>query len=271
MKAAALLLLLCPLVAMAQESSQSTSQTSSQTSEKKRITYDESLPASSENEGAWDFAVWGGGGHRIAGGFRNQSVTLPPPFPTEVIPVRSDRVGSVGVINLALRAGKILTSEHGSGWYRGNFEYAVDVFPVYVLTGVKSRLKVGPIPCPPTLTGLPPGFCPLPGISTSVGPGTVYGAGFNPLVMKWNFTGARRLSPYFELNGGVLFTNHEVPVNTSSTNFMSGAAIGVNLFTRPKRAISLDFRYIHISNAGLSDLNPGINTLQGQIGYHWFK
>ena len=101
--------------------------------------------------------------------------------------------------------------------------------------------------------------------------GTAYGAGFNPFIVKWDFTGTRRVSPYFELGGGLLFTNKDIPFGTSSVNFTPQATLGFNLFTRQDRAISFDLHYEHISNAGLASPNPGFNTVQGRVGYHWFK
>jgi lipid A 3-O-deacylase len=256
MKVAGILLLLCAAYLSAQTSQ--TTQTR-QSDNKRHSTVVESLPATALHKGAWDIGIWGGGGHRVAGGFRTSSF--------QGITVRSDRIGDVSVANAGVRIGKVLTSELGGGWYRGNFEYAVDLIPVYVLTGLSVRTQlVSPITCP-IVTSTP---CPPPNIVSS-GSKTAYGGGFNPVVAKWNFTGNRRFSPDVELNGGVLFTNREAPINTSSVNFMSGGTLGMNIFTRRNRAISLDFRYVHISNAGLSTLNPGINTLQGQIGYHWFK
>ena len=52
---------------------------------------------------------------------------------------------------------------------------------------------------------------------------------------------------------------------------MPEASLGVQIFTREKRAISIAAKYVHISNAGLAAPNPGINTIQFAIGYHWFK
>jgi hypothetical protein len=94
---------------------------------------------------------------------------------------------------------------------------------------------------------------------------TAYGAGINPLNLKWNFATRGRVVPYFELSGGTLFTNHEVPAFTSKVNFTSGAALGTH-FLGDSRNWSLEVRYMHISNAGLADPNPGINTVQVRVG-----
>ena len=68
-----------------------------------------------------------------------------------------------------------------------------------------------------------------------------------------------------ELNGGTLFTNHDVPAGTNTVNFTSAAALGTH-FLGDSRNWSVEVRYMHISNAGLGDPNPGINTVQVRLG-----
>ncbi len=136
-----------------------------------------------------------------------------------------------GIWNLNLRYGWVLTRPHGPGFLAGRFEYAVDATPVYL---VFQR-------------------------------NTVYGGGFNPVVLKWNFATRGRIVPYAEVAGGVLFTTREVPAGTSTANFTPGAAFGIH-FLRARHNISFAVRYGHISNAGLSQPNPGINTVQFSIG-----
>ena len=58
---------------------------------------------------------------------------------------------------------------------------------------------------------------------------TAYGAGFNPFNLKWDFATRGNFVPYFELSGGVLFTNHDVPAGTNSVNFTPSAAMGTHL------------------------------------------
>jgi hypothetical protein len=150
----------------------------------------------------------------------------------------SGGTADTGVWNAGVRVGKVLTDEHGSGLLRGNLEYAVDLIPAYLL------------------------IFPLQ---------TSYAGGFDPFILKWNFTSGRKVAPYLELGGGVLLSLDDVPPGTNNVNFMPQASFGVQIFTREKRAISVAAKYVHISNAGLSTPNPGINTIQFAIGYHWFK
>jgi len=140
--------------------------------------------------------------------------------------------GNTGVSNGGLRYGWVLTGPHLPSFLRGSFEYAVDAVPLFLV------------------------FQPA---------NTAYGVGFDPLGLKWNFRHHGRISPFLELTGGVLFTNHDVPTGTNKVNFMDQAALGMHILGA-KHNVSLEVRYLHISNAGLATPNPGINTVQVRVG-----
>jgi lipid A 3-O-deacylase len=137
-----------------------------------------------------------------------------------------------GVFNMGLRYGWILTDAHGPGFLRGRFEYAVDVVPLFLVAQ-----------------------------STN----TAYGFGVNPFALKWNFGSHRTVVPYLDVGGGALFSNVKVPEGTSHVNFTPSGALGVH-FLRRKYNWSAEVRYMHISNAGISRPNPGINTVQVRLG-----
>lgn len=139
------------------------------------------------------------------------------------------------VWNAGVRYGWVLTAPHGPGFLSGRFEYAVDAVPVFL---VFQRAN------------------------------TAYGGGVNPFALKWIFATRGNVEPYLELNGGTLFTNHEVPAGTSTVNFTSSAALGVH-FVRD-HTWTVEVRYMHISNAGLTKPNPGINTVQVRVGFGKF-
>ena len=144
----------------------------------------------------------------------------------------------VRTVNLGLRLGKVLTGDHGPGFLHGNFEWAADVIPFYF---IRQPAK------------------------------DAFGGGFNPVNLKWNFTRSTHAVPYLELGGGVLFTNTEVPVGTSTVNFLTHGAVGLHIFVRPSQALTVNTRFEHISNAGLAVPNPGINTVQFTAGWSWFR
>jgi lipid A 3-O-deacylase len=132
--------------------------------------------------------------------------------------------------------GWVITGPHWPGLLRGRFEYTVSVVPMYLI------------------------FQPA---------NTAYGAGFDPLGLKWDFVRRGRFSPYLELTGGTLFSNKNIPTYTNTVNFTPSAAFGTHILGE-KYNWSVELRYLHISNAGLATPNPGINTVQFRLGFGRF-
>lgn len=141
-----------------------------------------------------------------------------------------------GIFNIGARYGWILTAPHGPGVLRGRFEYAVDVVPLFLVVQQAN---------------------------------TAYGFGVNPFALKWNFEVHRRVVPYLEVGGGTLFTNVKAPPDTSHVNFTTSGAAGMH-FLRRKYNWSAEARFMHISDAGLTRPNPGINTIQVRLGFGIF-
>ena len=139
------------------------------------------------------------------------------------------------VWNAGVRYGWILTDPHLPGFLNGRFELAVDAVPAFA---VFQRAN------------------------------TAFGGGVNPVGFKWIFATRGHVAPYLELNGGTLFTTHEVPAGISTVNFTTGAAFGMYFFR--EHTWSVDVRYLHISDAGLTRLNPGLNTVQVRLGFGKF-
>lgn len=136
--------------------------------------------------------------------------------------------------------GIVLTGDHLRGWMQGNFEFAGEFMPVYDVF-----------------------------LSTGT---TAHGASVKPVILRWNFTGAKRIAPYFQLEGGFLITDKNIPPgNTSSFNFNPGGSGGLTFFTRPGEAFVLEFGGIHHSNASLGTQNYGYNgSFFFSFGYTWF-
>jgi hypothetical protein len=165
-------------------------------------------------QGDHELELWTGGGHSVNGG-----------------------VGGISSWNVGLRYAWILTGLHGPGILRGQFEYGVDVVPVFLVFERNA---------------------------------TAYGFALNPIVLKWDFQKRRRVVPYLEASGGPLFTNRDVPPGISRVNFESGGAAGL-YFPAGKCCLSEELRYTHISDAGLTNPNPGGNRVQGRLGFSVFR
>lgn len=153
-----------------------------------------------------------------------------------------------------VRFGRVLTGENGSGWRRGTLEYDIDLTPVeiYHLPSVAAHGN---------------------GLNIITPAKTYYTGGFNPFVVKWNFTGGQRWVPYASVEGGIVFSNGDLPQgDTANVNFTSGAAFGLHRFVSSGNAWTFQGKIFHLSNASLGPHNPGINAaVQFKIGYTWFK
>ena len=141
------------------------------------------------------------------------------------------RTGDTGILSLGFRYGWVLTQARGPSPLRGRLEYAVDAVPATLVFQRNST----------------------------------FGTGIDPVVLKWNLQRHGRWAPYMEIDGGLLFTTEQVPPGTSNVNFTPGAALGIQFFGHHWNPV-IAARYLHISNAGLSAPNPGINTVQVMLG-----
>jgi lipid A 3-O-deacylase len=178
-------------------------------------------------------------------------------------------------------AGKMLTSEIGTGLFKGNFEYGVEVFPFWQSYTPKfSRISCASLPT----GGSGAIFCSNP---YTVG-GKFTGASITPIILRWNLTHGSRLMPWVQGAGGVLWTSDKYPAvgdlnpldptqtgpgaNTSVWNFTPQFGVGAHYFVKPRRSIDFAANAVHISSASLGDKNPGVNTsVQFSVGYSWWK
>jgi hypothetical protein len=174
-----------------------------------------------------------------------------------------------------VQAGKVLTPVVYAGPLSGQFEMGVNIMPLWqaytpaahtvqetcTANGVKSSCTV------------------------STGGGTYRGVSLTPVIFRWNFlTRSRRVQPWLQAAGGLIYTTHQFPPNylsnsalgldgsTSVWNFSPQGGVGVHYFTRANRSIDLGVNAVHISSASIGDRNPGVNaSLQLQVGYTFWK
>jgi hypothetical protein len=116
-----------------------------------------------------------------------------------------------------------------------------------------------------------------------VGGGTYIGVSVMPVIFRWNFlTKSRRIQPWFQAAGGVIYTTHKFPPDvlvphgtpggTSVWNFSPQGGFGIHYFKRSGRSIDIGVNAVHISSASLGDRNPGVNaSVEAQVGYTFWK
>jgi hypothetical protein len=172
-------------------------------------------------------------------------------------------------LSAGIQAAKPLTPVLKAGVFSGQFEYGVNIMPLWQAY----------TPAPHEQSFSYPG-------GSFLGPdggGTYRGVSLTPVIFRWNFlTGSRRFQPWFQGAGGVIYTTHKFPPDllvlhgtpggTSVFNFSPQGGIGFHYFTRDKRSIDLGVNALHISSASLGDHNPGVNaSIQVQVGYTFWK
>jgi lipid A 3-O-deacylase len=163
-------------------------------------------------------------------------------------------------LNAGVRIGKVLTDAAGPGILRGQFEYAAELIPYWQAFTPKETYNL--------ITVEPPRQ-----VTTG---GTYTGLSMTPIILRWNLVRWKRVMPWLQGGGGLLWTNHKFPPNgprgTSVWNFEPQFGVGMHYFVKPNQAITFAANAVHISNASLGDANPGVNaTVQFQIGYTWWK
>ena len=169
--------------------------------------------------------------------------------------------------------GKPITDVVHAGILSGQFELGANIMPLW--QAYTPAPHYAEYVCS---TPAGPEDCSLP-----VGGGTFRGVSLTPVILRWNFlTRSRRIQPWFQGAGGLIYTTHKFPPNllsfdgidggTSVWNFSPQGGGGVHYFIQPKRSIDLGVNAVHISSASLGDRNPGVNaSIQVQVGYTFWR
>jgi Lipid A 3-O-deacylase (PagL) len=145
-------------------------------------------------------------------------------LPVTWLRAHSDRSLAMGSVDV----GRVMTNLRGPGPLAGQFEFLVEMTPLVVIHQ----------------------------------PARAFGLTASPLHMRWNFApiSRRRFRAFAEASGGVVITNHPVPVRaTTRFNFIDQAGFGVRFAAGARRVWLAGYRFQHISNAGRSEPNPGVN------------
>lgn len=178
-----------------------------------------------------EFGIWGG---------------ISFDAPTWIGKTPDARFGTVGV-----RYGRVLAANDAVA-----FSWTVDAVPVAILS--VNRFTIVP---------------------TGSGSFTVqrrrehtYGAGLSPIGLKLNFRPSQTLQPFVSGTGGFLYFSKEVPVpGAKRFNFTFDLGGGVQIVRKSGRAITIGYKYQHISNGDRSPINPGVDVQMIYGGFSIFK
>jgi hypothetical protein len=184
-------------------------------------------------------------------------------------------------LSAGFQLSKVLSPVAHAGIFSGQFEFGGNIMPLWQAYTPAPHLQN--FKCIDPATG-EPYTCPL-----MFGGGAFRGVSLTPVILRWDFlTKSRRIQPWFQGAGGLIYTTHKFPPNVESTpavngvpginggtcvwNFAPQGGFGIHYFTRAKRSIDLGVNGVHISSASLGDRNPGVNaSVQVQLGYTFWK
>lgn len=90
------------------------------------------------------------------------------------------------------------------------------------------------------------------------------------LVLRYHFLRASPLLPYVEALAGVGTTSLDVREINSDHTFVLEAGVGLSYFVTRGLALTAGYRFQHLSNAGTSRPNRGLNFDTGVFGVSFF-
>jgi Lipid A 3-O-deacylase (PagL) len=88
-----------------------------------------------------------------------------------------------------------------------------------------------------------------------------YGSGLSPVGFQWDFFPSKRVQPFFSGDGGFIYFMDKV-LSPQGSQFMytMDFGTGINIFRKERQAVSIGYRYQHLSNNNISEHNPGMDA-----------
>jgi lipid A 3-O-deacylase len=100
-------------------------------------------------------------------------------------------------------------------------------------------------------------------------PDTAYVISGGPL-FRYNFATGSRWMPYLEVGAGIAATDIRNGDLSTTFEFNLQAGAGLHYFLKDDLALTFQYRFIHLSNAGLEFPNTGVNNSTFLLGVSWF-
>jgi lipid A 3-O-deacylase len=100
-------------------------------------------------------------------------------------------------------------------------------------------------------------------------PSRAYFVGGGPLI-RYDFAPSRRVVPFVDFGGGVSATDIRDGDLSTTFEFNLQAGAGAHFFLRDNVALTFQYRFIHMSNAGIKFPNLGLNNSTFLLGVTWF-
>ena len=91
----------------------------------------------------------------------------------------------------------------------------------------------------------------------------VYGFGITPLGFTVDFGRRHRVFPFLQTNEGIIASSEPIPINVlgaTGLNFLIDVGGGVRVKTGSRQALTLGYKFLHISNGFTTPVNPGVDN-----------
>jgi hypothetical protein len=98
---------------------------------------------------------------------------------------------------------------------------------------------------------------------------SVYGVGVLPVGFTVHF-GRNVVQPFFETHGGVIASTEPIPINalnSTGLNFLFDFGAGTRIRLDAHEAISVGYKFLHISNGYTTNFNPGVDNNVIFVGF----
>jgi hypothetical protein len=102
----------------------------------------------------------------------------------------------------------------------------------------------------------------------------VYGVAVTPVGFTLDFSRRHRVDPFFELDGGIIASTEPIPErhpDATGLNFLFDFGGGIRWKVGTRRAVTLGYKFLHISNAYTTGFNPGVDNNVLYVGYSFLR
>jgi len=123
----------------------------------------------------------------------------------------------------------------------------------------------------PELTALSVMYERAPSTTNPAAPIYHFGSGFSPVGFQIDYLPRRKAQPFLSDNAGfIYYADRVLSPEGSQWMYTIDFGTGVNVFVKPHDAVTVGFRYQHLSNANISLHNPGTDADTFYVGYSHF-
>lgn len=90
------------------------------------------------------------------------------------------------------------------------------------------------------------------------------------ILLKYAYPLTSKFYPFVEFGTGPYYMTLQTREQSTQFNFIDQAGVGFYYFLRTDLAVNAEFRYRHISNAGIDHPNAGIEAKDYLVGLSWY-